>query len=226
LASNISTPEARQKAVDFLSGLGTEEAISMLLRRFTSRITSEIADRDEKEYVLKIVVDSGNKALAPLRDYLRREDEIRFALMALSELAPAEECVQTTVALLESIGVPLPRQRSKVMQLLQFLEDHRDPQIAPVVLPLLRDERYDDVRVAAASVLAAQEETDEVRVTLLEALVNEQESHRLRNTIVDLLAENGWGVQGYRKKVESVLPEGTIVDRSGAIRRRVQELDR
>jgi HEAT repeat protein len=223
LASNISTPEARQKAVDYLSQLGSEDAVAALLRRFTSRITSEIADRDEKEYVLKLVVDADARALRPIRDYLAREDEIRFALMALSELAPPEACVETVVGLLESIGMPNPRQRSKALQLIQFLEEHRDSSIPAVALPLLRDEGYDDLRVAAATVLGKQEETDEIRTTLLEALVAEQESHRLRQTIIECLAENGWGVQGYRKKVEAVLPEGYSVDRSGAVRRRGAE---
>jgi thioredoxin-like negative regulator of GroEL len=226
LASNISTPEARQKAVELLAGLGTEEAISMLLRRFTTRVTSEIADRDEKEHVLKLVVDSGPRALGPICEYLKREDEIRFALTALSELAPGEECTRIVLSLLESMGVPLPRQRSKVLQLLQFLEEHRDSRITPAVLPFLRDAGNDDLRVAAALVLGEQEETDEARTALLDALVGEEESQRLRNAIIEIFADNGWGVQGYRKKVEAVLPEGYAVDRSGAIRRRGQEIER
>lgn len=226
LGSNLSTPEARQKATEFLSDLGTEEAIAMLLQRFTMRITSEIADRDEKEYVLKLVVDFGAKSLGPLRRYLAAEEEIRFALMALAELSSPEESVGTVVELLESIGIPLPRQRSKAMQLLQFLQEHVDPRSAKVVLPLLQEGGNDDLRVAAASVLGRQEESDELRTALMEALVGEEESMRLRTAIVEILVENGWGVQGYRKKVEALLPEGYSLDRGGVVRRRAQGADR
>ena len=206
--------------MDFLAELGTEEALAMLLKRFRSRITSEIADRDEKEHILKIITDAGAKSLGPVREFLRREDEIRFPLMALTELAPAEECIATAVSLLEGIGMPTPRQRAKAMQLLQFLEEYQDPRIAKVALPLLQEETYDDLRVVAATVLGRQPETDEIRNALLGALVNEEESQRLRNAVIDILAENGWGVQGYRKKVEALLPEGYVVDRAGAIRKR------
>jgi HEAT repeat protein len=196
--------------------------VAMLLMRFKSRITSEIADRDEKEHVQRLVVDFGPMALAPLREYVRREDEIRFPLMALSELASAEECVETAVGLLVAMGIPNPRQRSKALQLLQYLEDHRDTRIAPAVLPILREDSSDDMRVAAATVLGKQEESDEIRTTLLEALVGEDESLRLRNAIIEILAETGWGVQGYRKKVEALLPEGYQVDRAGVIKKALE----
>jgi hypothetical protein len=221
LASSISTPEARQKAIDFLAAEGTEEAISMLLQRFKSRITSQIADREEKEHVLSLVVGFGPKALGPIREYLRREDEIRFPLMALAELAGDEECVETVCGLLNEMGIPLPRQRGKAMHLLRFLEDYRDARVPAAVLPLLQDDGVDDdLRVAAASVLGRQEESDVARVALLEALVSEEESIRLKNAVIEILADAEWGVQGYRKKIEALLPEGHVIDRAGFIRRR------
>ncbi len=191
----------------------------MLLLRFKSTITSGITDREEKDYILDLVVSKGELALPPIQAYLEHEDEIRFPLIALSRLASPETCVGVVVGILEKIGIPGVRTIPKTLQLLQFLEEFTDRRIAERAVLLLED-ADDDIRVAAATVLGQQNEDEQARIALLEALVNEEESIRLQNAIMEVLAQNQWHVKGYRKKVEAIAPDSYLVDRRGRVKRR------
>src|SRR5438067_1594252 len=89
-------PENRQKAIAQLADLATPGAFGTLCLRFTIRADPGITDDEEKENVRQILVDSGDKAVAPVKDFLRQQESgIGWGLRILSALVSPEEVVGT-----------------------------------------------------------------------------------------------------------------------------------
>lgn len=224
LTEKYGPPENRQKAIATLSEQGTPEALSALLLRFTITSDPSITDAEEKQQVFELVVDAGDKAIGPLRDFLRR-DSVSWALRALAELLPRGELLAIVVGELERLGAEYTRDPEKKVQLISWLaENHtdetsgQDPRVVPALLPFL-DDMSDDVKLAALRALVRQR-VEAVREPILESLVRPDQSARVRQELLSAIAELGLAVQGYREKVEALLPETYFVDKAGTLKRR------
>ena len=80
-------PENRQKVIEQLAELGSAEALSVLCLRFTIRAEPGITDDEEKERVRQILVDAGDAAVAPVKEFLEaQESGVSWGLRVLSEL--------------------------------------------------------------------------------------------------------------------------------------------
>ncbi|HET6980579.1 MAG TPA: HEAT repeat domain-containing protein, partial [Myxococcaceae bacterium] len=93
-----------------------------------------------------------------------------------------------------------------------------DPRIAPVVLPFLED-MVDDVKIAALRALGPKT-YEEAREPMLKLLTAPETARRVQTASIEAIARSGFGVQGYREKVESLLPEPFFVDKAGIMKRR------
>ncbi len=215
-------PENRQKAIETLAELGTPEALAALLMRFTINSDPSITDAEEKQHVFDLIVDAGDKALQPLRDFLRRQDSVSWALRALVEILPPAEVAENVLAELRHIGPEYTRDPEKKIQLITWLAEHSGesvhPELGTTLLPFFED-MSDDVKLAALRTLT-QAKVEAAREPMLQALVVPEQSARVRQNLLAALAELGFGVQGYREKVEALLVEPYYVDKEGAVRRR------
>ena len=63
LLNKYQQTQERKRAIDILAGVGSEEAIVALLKRYQFRTESTIVDEDEKETVFNVCVNLGERAV-------------------------------------------------------------------------------------------------------------------------------------------------------------------
>jgi HEAT repeat protein len=212
-------PENRQRAIDQLIELGSAEAISALVMRFTAKAEPSITDEEEKERVFHAIVDFGENSVGPLGEYDKNSEvAVSWALKALGQLVPQENLIALCLETLKRLGPDYTRDPEKKTVLIGQLASFTDPRIAEGLVPFL-DDPADEVRIAASNALAQQKD-ERSREPLLEAMVRADQGKRVIASIADSLWRSGFGVQGFREKVEAVLPEPFFVDKAGIVKKR------
>jgi HEAT repeat protein len=210
---------ARQKAISQLGELKVPEAVSSLMARFTITVEPLTRDADEKEQVFHLVKSFEGMAVEPVKHFLTASDQASsWALRILAELLPPPEVIGVCVELLHKLGAQYTRDPEKKMVLIQFLTGKNDPRIGPALLPFLED-MSDDVKIAALKGLGPLK-LEASREPFLQLLTAEDTARRVQSAAIAALHESGFGVQGYRERVESLLPEPYFVDKSGIVKKR------
>ena len=212
-------PEARQKAIQQLGEMDLPEATASLLARFTITVEPATTDSDEKEHVFGLIRSRGEAAVEPVRTFLRRNDPASsWAMRLLRDLLPADRYVTAVVEHLRELSEIYTRDPEKKLVLLHEAESLEDPRIAPTVLPFL-DDMADDVKIGALRALGPKS-YPEAREPMLKLLTAAETARRVQTSAIEAIARSGFGVQGYREKVESLLPEPFFVDKAGILKRR------
>ena len=212
-------PEARQKAIQQLGEMELPEATAPLLARFTVAVEPATTDTDEKEHVFGLIRARGEAAVDPIRTFLRRNDQASsWAVRLLRDILPADRFVTAVVEHLRELGEVYTRDPEKKLVLLNESESLEDPRIAPTVMPFLED-MADDVKIAALRALGPRA-YPEAREPMLKLLTAPETARRVQTAAVEAIARSAFGVQGYREKVESLLPEPFFVDKAGVLKRR------
>jgi len=125
LTERYGPPENRQKAIAQLAGMGTPAALSTLCLRFTSRSDVGITDDEEKATVRRHLVEAGEAAVGPVKEFLERQESgVSWGLRVLADLRPAEDVVSTVLALLTRAGREYSRDPEKKIVLLSWLTEH------------------------------------------------------------------------------------------------------
>jgi HEAT repeat protein len=221
LTEKFGPPENRQKAIAVLAEMGTPEALSALLLRFTINSDSRITDAEEKQAVFDHLVAAGETSIEPLRSFIREKNSVSWAMRALAEIVSPQELLDMVLKELERLSNEYSRDPEKKVQLLNWLTEQHvavDPRLGAVAQAFLGD-MSDDVKIAALAVLLQQRDP-QIREPLLRALVDEDQSARVRKEIIAAVADLSVGVQGYREKVEALVQEPYFVDKSGLIKKR------
>jgi len=212
-------PTTRQKAISQLGEMQIPEAISSLLARFTVTVEPLTTDADEKEHVFELITSRGRSAVDSVREFLRSTDtSSSWAVRLLSALLPEPELIGICVEFLHQLGSTYTRNPEKKIVLIQFLTGKDDPRIAPALVPFLED-MSDDVKISAIKGLAPLK-YEPSRESLLHLLTAEDTARRVQTAAIAALHESGFGVQGYREKVEALLSEPYFVDKSGLVKKR------
>lgn len=212
-------PVSRQKAIQQLGELEGPEAVSVLLSRFTITVEPQTTDADEKDQVFEMIRGRGAAAVPSVTDFLARTDlASSWAVRVLSALLPEPEVVAILVAQLQTLAKSYSRNPEKRLVLLNWLAGKDDPRIAPTVMPFL-DDMADDVRIAALRTLGPLK-YEPAREPVLQLLTAPETGRRVQVAALEALAESGFGVQGFREKVEALAPDPFFVDKAGVLKRR------
>ena len=215
LLERYAQNEARLEAADKLKAIGTPEAVYSLARRFSATTENLGVDQDEKRYVRDVLVGFGQDAVEPLKLYLRRHNQVTWAIDALSTLRPDEEVVPFLFEILFH-GDTVHIQGEKATQIIKALEAMPVEGVVKGVIPCLKSPD-DTVRIAAVACLEVHAD-ERAREPLLETLVSDDEdSVRVQMRVAETLERLGWEVKGFRKKVEAVLPEPYRVSSKGKV---------
>lgn len=110
------------------------------------------------------------------------------------------------------------RDPEKKVVLLHYITGKQEPRIAPAVLPHL-DDMADEVKIATLKALGPQKH-EPAREPILRLLTAQDTARRVQTAALSALQESGFGVQGYREKVEAVINEPYYLDGNGLVRRR------
>jgi hypothetical protein len=212
-------PATRQKAFQQLGEMKIPEAVSVLMHRYTITVEPLTTDADEKEHVFELIKSFGKDAVAPVTEFLRRNEQATsWALRILESLLPEPEVVSIVVDTLSSLSTQYMRDPEKKVVLLHYITGKQDPRIAPAVLPHL-DDMADEVKIAALKALGPQKH-EPAREPILRLLTANDTGRRVQVAALGALQESGLGVQGYREKVEAVMNEPYYLDSKGLVQRR------
>jgi HEAT repeat protein len=212
-------PSARQKAIQQLGEMRFPEAVSVLLQRYNITVEPLTTDADEKEHVFELVKGFGKDAVGPITDFLRKNEQATsWALRLLEALLPQPEVIGLAVDVLNHLSTQYQRDPEKKVVLLHYVTAKQDPRIAPAVLPFL-DDMADDVKIAALQALGSQKH-EPAREPILRLLTAGDTARRVQTAALSALQESGFGVQGYREKVEATLTEPYFIGSNGVVQRR------
>lgn len=230
-------PENRQKAIQQLADMGTPAAFSTLCLRFTVQSNVGITDDEEKEAVRAHLVEAGQEAVEPVKQFLtRQESGVSWGLRVLADLVPADEVTRTALDLLVEAGRQYSRDPEKKLVLLSWLTEHHTAKVPAAIepsataspaasaeeaaiLPLLED-FSDDVRISATRALARLGAGEQGREALIQLLLRDKDNARVRGEVLQALLDLGADVKGHRPSVEALLVEPFYLDREGSVKKR------
>lgn len=212
-------PTTRQKALQQLGEMKYPEAVTVLLHRYTITVEPLTTDADEKEHVFELIKGFGKDAVPPVTEFLRKNEQATsWALRILEALLPESEVIDIVVGALNALSAQYMRDPEKKVVLLHYVTDKQDPRIAPAVLPHL-DDMADEVKIAALKALGPQKH-EPAREPILRLLATGDTARRVQMAALSALQESGFGVQGYREKVEPLLTDPYYLDGNGVVQRR------
>lgn len=207
----------RIEAAERLADWGTPESIYTLIKRFTvsSRVITQ--DIEEKQNVVDMLIQLETEAIDPLLRFIKNNHQVDWPVRALAEIVSEEALATYLVDTIQTVALSEFAPAEQRVSLLRAVRAHVTTEMAPLLRGFLNDSD-DDVRIAAIHNLSEIGSSE--RETLLETFLNSPERPRIQLTIVDLFADLGWGVKGYRPKIEQNLPEGFLLNGKGVIQRR------
>lgn len=206
----------RLDAADELKRIGTQEAIYCLLQRFTVVIGGPTPDEDEKNKVRRIVLDAGQEAVEPLVTFLKEKETVGQALEILREITLDSNYLDLLLDLAGSFNPYYSKYSDKKIQVFREIAMFKDTRIIDSLEPFLDDDD-DDARMAALIAVGAQDDEEKVRELLIQTILNSAERPRLKNAACEIMTERGWSVRGYRKQVETVLPDKYYLNKQGQL---------
>jgi hypothetical protein len=212
-------PTTRQKALQQLGEMKIPEAVGVLLHRYNITVEPLTTDADEKEHVFELVKGFGQDAVAPITEFLRKNEQATsWALRLLEALLPEAEVIGIVVDALGTLSTQYMRNPEKKVVLLHYVTGKQDPRIPAVVLPHL-DDMADEVKIAALKALGPLKH-EPAREPILHVLTSGDSGRRVQVAAIEALQESGFNVQAHREKVESVISEPFFVDGGGVVKRR------
>ena len=211
--------QERVRHIEVLKGIGSEEAVTALLGRFTMRTPGSIVDEDEKRTVFEALLELGEVCVPPIVAFIHSDPNIYWPLRALTEIAGDEKAAEV---LLEGLAdaehgynVDMDRREQLVSNLREYLEI---PGAMERMIELTRDEST-EIRILAIDGLTDADDPRVVEV-LVERLTDSEESQRVKSTIIDILADRRIDVSKHRKAVGPILPENFMLSDTGIVQRR------
>ncbi|MGA9520561.1 MAG: HEAT repeat domain-containing protein [Myxococcaceae bacterium] len=209
----------RQKAIQQLGEMKTPEAVRSLLARFTVNVDPHTTDADEKEHTFSLITGFKQDAVEPVKEFLFKSDQASsWAVRLLRELVPEDELVGAVIEALRRVGNEYTRDPEKKVVLIQALAAGQDARIPDALVPFLEDPS-DDVKIAALGALGARKH-EPGREPMLQVLTSDETARRVKTAAIAALHEAGFGVQGYRPKVETELKDPWFLDGNGVIKKR------
>jgi hypothetical protein len=211
----------RKRIIGTLADIGSDDAITALLGRFTYVTDGSIVDEDEKELTYEVIRTLGNRALPPLRRVVMEEAAIYWPLKALTEIGGEELAVSTLLEALAGITDRFDRSMERMTNIVSCFRDYQHPEILSKLIELAADES-EEIRFLAVDGLTTFDDHQEAVDAIIKRMVDDEETTRVKTYIMDVLMERQWNVKKYKKELLGKLPETYFVDDTGVIQRRYQ----
>ncbi len=218
VANKRAQKHERWESIQVLANDGSDEAIRALLTRFTIRVDPSITDGEEKNAAFHGVVQNGEAALGPVREFLISSDTLAWPLKMLKELQTEEEVTTTLLDLLSKMDTEYERDPQKKIDLIASFEETKDPRIVEAVIRFL-DDMNETVRFHAAGAILAQDEADAAREAMTKAFLAE-ESVRVRMRMLDGYIDRGWTLDDVKEEASKRMPTGFTIGKKGEVRKK------
>ena len=207
----------RQMALKSLRQIGTPEALSALLARFTITLDVTITDADEKREVYEWLVAAGEKAVEPIERFVATHDGVYWPLKALKEIAGLERAVHALLVALDRANSVEGRVNEQRVQLVSNLRDFPHPDVRERLKKLAED-KLDEVRLLALDGLMTYGEAEALPV-VAKRLLDPNETPSIRGVIFEQLVDHGWSFRQWKDELLAlgVIPPHYRLDEAGRV---------
>jgi len=209
----------RKRIIKVLADMGSDEAITALLGRFTYVTDGSIVDEDEKTLVYEVIRGFGQRAVPALTAFIRNEPAVYWPLKALTEIAGEEAAIEVLLSSLDSIKDRFERSMEHMTNLVSCLRDYHHPLVLQRLIALATDE-MEEIRFLAVDGLSTFDDQQEAVDAIVTRLTDPEETTRVKTYIMDMLMDRKWKVKRFKKDLTGKLPESYFIDDTGVIRRR------
>ena len=189
----------RQRAMEQLAEIGSEEALDALLKRFTFRIDGVITDEEEKRMGHDFLVAAGPRAVAPIERFVSANDGVYWPLRALKEIVGMDRTVDLLLRALDRAQKIEGRVNELKVQLVSNLRDFPHPRVSERLRELCRDTNG-EVRIMAVDGLLTYGEEEALSV-VAEMLLDPEETASTKGIIFEQLLERGWSLEPWRERL-------------------------
>ena len=220
LMNKYQQTQERKRAIDVLAGIGSEEAIVVLLKRYQYRTESTIVDEDEKETVFNVCVNLGERAVPGLEQYIATETGIYWPVKALRKIVGDERAAEHLLSTIDAMEDTFGVNRGRLEELVDNLRPLAElDSVFEVLVDMLKHED-EEIVIRAVDGLSVCKDDPEVVAEIVPLLLNEDQSHRVRTIILELMIEQSWNVKRYKKQLTDHIPNNYWIDDTGVVRRK------
>ncbi len=217
-ANNKFTPKdyrqiALAEVIDFARE-GDETAIRGMLARFGVNAEPSSEDEKEKEWVSEALIEIGQPAIKHISRALRSAESVNWVQRVLRNIISPEDYKTEMLDVLSEFDTEYERNPDRKIQTIMALAEIPGKEVVEALIPFLKDV---DETVRFQTVIALAQHGDELSKEPLLETMCEDESIRVRNQVIEAFVNLGWGTQGYKKKVDAILPRGYKQDKSGKL---------
>jgi HEAT repeat protein len=181
----------RLEAIESLAKIGSGEAATALLKRFTYYIEPTTADQEERDAAFRAVLDCGEESIDSILAFCVRAESLSWPLKLLRELLEVESYQDHVIEILNERDTDYDRNIDPKVQLMAALEGCEKEEASVAVSRFLEDVS-EPVRFQAISTLVSTNDTE--RLADLVDFTIEEESVRIRNKIAEAMKLTGWVV--------------------------------
>ena len=200
----------RYLAMDELMKLGSEDALSALLERFTVRVNGPTVDEEEKTYCFEQLVRAGEPAVAPIIAFIGRSNSVYFPLRALREIAGDEQAVDTLLAAMDDCDPGYHDGLERLREIVSNLRDFRHERVREALVALLAS-RSDEIRFYALDGLAGYP-AEQVTEHFAARLLDPEETQRVKALAAELSVEHGFEFKRWAEQLGPALGELYKID--------------
>lgn len=218
VANKRAQKHERWESIQVLARDGSDEALRALLTRFNLRVDPSITDGEEKDAAFHGVVQNGDAALGPVRDFLESSETLAWPLKILKELQTEEEVTTTLLELVSNMDTEYERDPQKKIDVMASFEERKDPRIVDAVTRFLED-MNETVRFYATGAILTQDEADQALEAITKALLAE-ESVRVRMRMLDGYVDRGWTLNQVKDQLAKKIPTGYTLGKKGEVRKK------
>jgi len=191
--NKLSQQPDRWGAMEALRKDGSEEALYGLCKRWTIVAHKGSEDEQEKQWVAEVLIGKGEIAFPPIRRFLKKHDQLGFALKVLGQIVPKDRALEVVdeIIAVETPGYTRdPERRLDVIKWLGEWSGVSAEDVVPRLVPYLKD-HSEDVRYFAAEGISHHGGVALAQDALVAALANpEEEAGRFKRRLAEILAEN------------------------------------
>lgn len=206
-------------SIHALGRIKTPESCKALMVRFTFRTDPTITDQEEKDEAFQHIVEAGDLALEPAKEFLKTSATLAWPMRILDALCGQATTTDHLFELLAGMQTDYERDPDKKIQTLQALEDRTEffktseTKVADVARFL--DDTNETARFYALRTLIVAEAASGFETELLK-VARSDESLRIRTKIFELAHSLKWSVpldfpKGQIPKEFALDPKGLVL---------------
>lgn len=201
-----------------------KDVLTVFMKRLTISINNSIKDEDDKTRIKQLLTINKEKVINIIKDFIKNNIVISPHIEILEKLIGKEKVLDFLNSILDTEDTLFNEDIvEKKIEILKHFEGVTYEDVMGKAIIFL-DDTDDNLVIAAIRFLKeydynTDEEEQKIQSALLEKLADEETSSRIRMELLEVFLLNDWAVSGFKKRIESLLPEEYYLTSKGKIRK-------